>query len=299
MPEIWQFFVEPFHPARGAETIRGACGSVEKQRGIALANRDAYFCSLSRTIVYKGRYDLQFPGVRRFARSSFATTFAVFNTLFNEPQPSWHLAQPLRLRRRINGDQYDVSNRQRACAKAAETRSRLTVGRGSPSYEENVSIGEVRQRFRAAAPRGLSWKEDCRHGSSGLQKRSPAFAGRRGALDRASQQSEPGMAPRLWFLEARFVGSASWTAMAMRPMRTRAYDMRPADCRVRGPVWSTWKESRIAERQRLGPWRSSFASDKLPYEKTRAAGASRVRFAAKAAGTAPPRTSRAKSRGYF
>src|SRR5215831_20705800 len=54
MPEIWQFFVEPFHPSRGTERFERRLALMRKRAESLLPER-FYICSLSsETIVYKG-----------------------------------------------------------------------------------------------------------------------------------------------------------------------------------------------------------------------------------------------------
>src|SRR6266852_3670109 len=54
MPEIWQFFVEPFHPARAATRFEWRLSLLRKRAESLLPPR-CYICSLSsQTIVYKG-----------------------------------------------------------------------------------------------------------------------------------------------------------------------------------------------------------------------------------------------------
>ena len=99
MPEIWQFFVEPFHAARGAARFEWRLALLRKRAESLLPPR-CYICSLSsQTIVYKGLLTpWQFPQFYEDLRdTSFATTFAVFHQRYStNTQPSWHLAQPFR-----------------------------------------------------------------------------------------------------------------------------------------------------------------------------------------------------------
>ncbi len=99
MPEIWQFFVEPFHPARAAARFEWRLSLLRKRAESLLPPR-CYICSLSsQTIVYKGLLTpWQFPQFYEDLRDpSFAITFAVFHQRYStNTQPSWHLAQPFR-----------------------------------------------------------------------------------------------------------------------------------------------------------------------------------------------------------
>src|SRR3981081_438161 len=78
MPEIWQFFVEPFHAARGAARFEWRLALLRKRAESLLPPR-SYICSLSsQTIVYKGLLTpWQFPQFFRiFASRSFWRPFA-------------------------------------------------------------------------------------------------------------------------------------------------------------------------------------------------------------------------------
>src|SRR6267154_1701949 len=165
MPEIWQFFVEPFHPTRAMARFEWRLSLLRKRAESLLPPR-CYICSLSsQTIVYKGLLTpWQFPQFYEDLRdSSFATTFAVFHQRYStNTQPSWHLAQPFRYVAHNGG---------------------IVV---PPPRRERQRFGEFRQRFRAAAPRRpVLGRSHARHGSSGFSKRSPAFAGRARCADRA------------------------------------------------------------------------------------------------------------------
>ncbi len=99
MPETWQFFVESFHPARGAARFEWRLALLRKRAESLLPAR-CYICSLSsQTVVYKGLLTpWQFPQFYEDLRDpAFATTFAVFHQRYStNTQPSWHLAQPFR-----------------------------------------------------------------------------------------------------------------------------------------------------------------------------------------------------------
>ena len=78
--------------------------------------------------------------LRRFARSSFATTFAVFHQRYStNTQPSWHLAQPFRYSAHNGEINTIISNRRWIRAKDRELRAKLTVGAWFQILEENVS----------------------------------------------------------------------------------------------------------------------------------------------------------------
>src|SRR6267154_2713225 len=131
MPEIWQFFVESFHPARGAARFEWRLSLLGNCAESLLPPR-CYICSLSsQTIVYKGLLTpWQFPQFYEDLRDpSFAITFAVFHQRYStNTQPSWHLAQPFRYVAHNGEINTITSNRRWLRAKASEFRSRLTVG---------------------------------------------------------------------------------------------------------------------------------------------------------------------------
>src|SRR3984893_7353297 len=142
MPEIWQFFVEPFHPARGAARFEWRLAMLRK-RAEALLPARCYICSLSsQTVVYKGLLTpWQFPQFYEDLRDpAFATTFAVFHQPYSTTtQPSWHLAQPFRYVAHNGEINTIVSNRRWLRAKEREIRAKLTAGPWLRLLEENVS----------------------------------------------------------------------------------------------------------------------------------------------------------------
>src|SRR5215470_13992200 len=85
MPEIWQFFVEPFHASRGAAGFERRLAFLRKRAEAMLPAR-CYICSLSsETIVYKGLLTpWQFPQFYPDLRDpSFAGTFADFHQRYS------------------------------------------------------------------------------------------------------------------------------------------------------------------------------------------------------------------------
>ncbi len=233
MPEIWQFFVEPFHPARGTARFEWRLSLLRKRAESLLPPR-CYICSLSsQTIVYKGLLTpWQFPQFYEDLRDpSFATTFAVFHQRYStNTQPSWHLAQPFRYVAHNGEINTIVSNRRWLRAKAAEIRSQLTVGPWFPLLEENVSD--------SASP--------------AFEKDPLLSRDVRGALTALSQQSEPWDGPAaLVFSDGQFVG-AKLDRNGLRPLR---YTLTHDGLLIAGSETGLvdLDESRIAERQRLGP----------------------------------------------
>src|SRR3977135_2475210 len=142
MPEIWQFFIEPFHPARGAARFEWRLSLLRKRAESLLPPR-CYICSLSsQTVVYKGLLTpWQFPQFYEDLRdASFATTFAIFHQRYSTTtQPSWHLAQPFRYSAHNGEINTIISNRRWIRAKERELRAKLTVGPWFRILEENVS----------------------------------------------------------------------------------------------------------------------------------------------------------------
>src|SRR5207302_361831 len=213
MPEIWQFFVEPFHPARGAERFEWRLALLRKRAESLLPPR-CYICSLSsQTIVYKGLLTpWQFPQFYEDLRdSSFATTFAVFHQRYStNTQPSWHLAQPFRYVAH-NGEIHTiVSNRRWLRAKAAEFRARLTVGSWFPLLEENVSdSASFDNGFELRLLEGLSSEEAMLAMVPPAFEKDPLLSRDvRSALTALSQQSEPWDGPAaLVFSDGQFVGA--------------------------------------------------------------------------------------------
>src|SRR6267143_884641 len=222
MPEIWQFFVEPFHAARGAARFEWRLALLRKRAESLLPPR-SYICSLSsQTIVYKGLLTpWQFPQFYEDLRDpSFATTFSVFHQRYStNTQPSWHLAQPFRYVAHNGEINTIVSNRRWLRAKEREIRSRLTVGPWFPILEEKVS--------------------DSASFDNGLELR---------LLEGLS--SEEAMLA-LVFSDGEFVG-AKLDRNGLRPMR---YTLTHDGLLIAGSETGLvdLEESRIAERQRLGP----------------------------------------------
>src|SRR5947209_735895 len=257
MPEIWQFFVEPFHPARATTRFAWRLAFLRKRAEPLLPPR-SYICSLSsQTIVYKGLLTpWQFPQFYEDLRDpSFKTTFAVFHQRYStNTQPSWHLAQPFRYVAHNGEINTIVSNRRWLRAKEREIRSRLTVGPWFPILEENVSDS-------ASFDNGLELRllEGLSSEDAMLAMVPPAFEKDpllsrdvRGALSSLSQQSEPWDGPAaLVFSDGEFVG-AKLDRHGLRPVRyTLTRDGLPIAGSEVGII--DFEESRIAERQRLGP----------------------------------------------
>ncbi len=257
MPEIWQFFVEPFHPTRGAVRFEWRLALLRKRAESLLPAR-CYICSLSsRTVVYKGLLTpWQFPQFYEDLRDpSFATTFAVFHQRYStNTQPSWHLAQPFRYVAHNGEINTIVSNRRWLRAKEREIHAKLTAGSWLHLLEENVSdSASFDNAFELKLLEGSSVE------AAMLSMVPPAFENDpllsrdvRAALASLSQNSEPWDGPAaLVFSDGQFVG-AKLDRNGLRPLR---YTLTHDGLLVAGSEVGIidLDESRIAERQRLGP----------------------------------------------
>src|SRR5438477_466242 len=257
MPEIWQFFVEPFHPARAMARLEWRLSLLRKRAESLLPPR-CYICSLSsHTIVYKGLLTpWQFPQFYEDLRDpSFATTFAVFHQRYStNTQPSWDLAQPFRYVAHNGKINTLVSNRRWLRAKATEFRSRLAVGSWFPLLEENVSdSASFDNGFELRLLEGMSSEEAMLAMVPPAFEKDPLLSRDvRGALTALSQRSEPWDGPAaLVFSDGQFVG-AKLDRNGLRPLR---YTLTHDGLLIAGSETGLvdLDESRIAERQRLGP----------------------------------------------
>jgi glutamate synthase domain-containing protein 2/glutamate synthase domain-containing protein 1/glutamate synthase domain-containing protein 3 len=257
MPETWQFFVEPFHPARGAARFEWQLALLRK-RAESLLPSHCYICSLSsQTVVYKGLLTpWQFPQFYEDLRDpAFATTFAVFHQRYStNTQPSWHLAQPFRYVAHNGEINTIVSNRRWMRAKERETRARLSAGPWLRLLEENVSdSASFDNAFEVKLLEGFSAD------AAMLSMVPPAFENDpllsrdvRGALASLAQHGEPWDGPAaLVFSDGQFVG-AKLDRNGLRPLR---YTLTHDGLLIAGSEVGIidLEESRIAERQRLGP----------------------------------------------
>src|ERR1700674_2149149 len=257
MPEIWQFFVEPFHPARGAARFEWRLALLRKRAESVMPAR-SYICSLSSlSVVYKGLLTpWQFPQFYEDLRDpSFATTFAVFHQRYStNTQPSWDLAQPFRYVAHNGEINTIVSNRRWMRAKDHELRAKLTVGPWFRVLEEKVSdSASFDNGFEAKLLEGFSPE------AAMLAMVPPAFENDpllsrdvRAALAALSQNGEAWDGPAaLVFSDGQFVG-AKLDRNGLRPLR---YTLTHDGLLVAGSEVGIIdvEESRIAERQRLGP----------------------------------------------
>src|SRR3984885_12383792 len=257
MPEAWQFYVSPFHATREPAKFEFRLALLRKRAESMLPER-CYICSLSSlTVVYKGLLTpWQFPQFYEDLRDSlFATTFAVFHQRYStNTSPSWHLAQPFRYSAHNGEINTIISNRRWIRAKDRELRAKLTVGNWYEILEENVSDSAS---FDNAFEQKLL--EEYSPEAAMLSMVPPAFENDpllsrdvRGALASLSQDSEPWDGPAaLVFSDGNFVG-AKLDRNGLRPLR---YTLTHDGLLIAGSETGLvdLPESRIAERQRLGP----------------------------------------------
>ena len=257
MPEVWQFFVEAPAPAPANDRFEWRLCLLRKRAESLLPAR-SYICSLSsRTVVYKGLLTpWQFPQFYEDLRDpSFATTFAIFHQRYStNTQPSWHLAQPFRYVAHNGEINTIVSNRRWLRAKERELRAKLTVDSWFQPLEDKVSDSAS---FDNALE--LRLLEGFSPEAAMLAMVPPAFENDpllsrdvRGALSVLSQHGEPWDGPAaLVFSDGQFVG-AKLDRNGLRPMR---YTLTHDGIVVAGSETGLidFEESRIAERQRLGP----------------------------------------------
>src|SRR5207302_10507042 len=257
MPEIWQFFVAASDASQEGEGFERRLMLLRK-RAESLMPPRCYLSSLSsQTIVYKGLLTpWQFPQFYEDLRDpSFATSFAVFHQRYStNTQPSWHLAQPFRYVAHNGEINTIVSNRRWLRAKAAEFRARLTVGSWFPLLEENVSdSASFDNAFELRLLEGLSSEEAMLAMVPPAFEKDPLFSRDvRSALTALSQQTEPWDGPAaLVFSDGQFVG-AKLDRNGLRPLR---YTLTHDGLLIAGSETGLvdLDESRIAERQRLGP----------------------------------------------
>jgi glutamate synthase domain-containing protein 2/glutamate synthase domain-containing protein 1/glutamate synthase domain-containing protein 3 len=257
MPEIWQFFVEPINRAKLPARFERRMAMMRKRAEIAMPAR-CYICSLSsRTVVYKGLLTpWQFPQFYEDLRDpSFATTFAIFHQRYStNTQPSWDLAQPFRHVAHNGEINTIVSNRRWMRAKQREQRTALKVGAWFQALEPNVSdSASFDNAFELKLLEGLSAEEAMLGLVPPAFERDPVLSRDvRAALTAVSQQGEPWDGPAaLVFSDGQSVG-AKLDRNGLRPLR---YTLTHDGLLIAGSETGLidFEESRIAERQRLGP----------------------------------------------
>ena len=257
MPEIWQFFVEPINRAKLPARFERRMAMMRKRAEIAMPPR-CYICSLSsRTVVYKGLLTpWQFPQFYEDLRDpSFATTFAIFHQRYStNTQPSWDLAQPFRHVAHNGEINTIVSNRRWMRAKQREQRTALKVGAWFRALEPNVSdSASFDNAFELKLLEGLSPEEAMLGLVPPAFEKDPVLSRDvRAALTAVSQHSEPWDGPAaLVFSDGQLVG-AKLDRNGLRPLR---YTLTHDGLLIAGSETGLidFEESRIAERQRLGP----------------------------------------------
>jgi glutamate synthase (ferredoxin) len=257
MPEIWQFFVEPINRAKLPARFERRMAMMRKRAEIAMPAR-CYICSLSsRTVVYKGLLTpWQFPQFYEDLRDpSFATTFAIFHQRYStNTQPSWDLAQPFRHVAHNGEINTIVSNRRWMRAKQREQRAALKAGAWFQALEPNVSdSASFDNAFELKLLEGLSAEEAMLGLVPPAFEKDPVLSRDvRAALTAVSQQGEPWDGPAaLVFSDGQLVG-AKLDRNGLRPLR---YTLTHDGLLIAGSETGLidFEESRIAERQRLGP----------------------------------------------
>ena len=257
MPEIWQFFVAASDASNEAGGFERRLMLLRK-RAESLMPPRCYLCSLSsQTIVYKGLLTpWQFPQFYEDLRDpSFTVAFAVFHQRYStNTQPSWHLAQPFRYVAHNGEINTIVSNRRWLRAKERQIQQRLKVGSWFSILEDNVSDSATFDNgFELRLLDGLSSGEAMLAMVPPAYERDPLLSRDvRNALTALSQQTEPWDGPAaLVFSDGQVVG-AKLDRNGLRPMR---YTLTHDGLLVAGSETGLvdLDESRIAERQRLGP----------------------------------------------
>src|SRR5256886_3316585 len=257
MPEIWQFFVAPFHPARGDAKFEPRL-SLMRKRAESLMPARCYICSLSsQSVVYKGLLTpWQFPQFYADLRdSSYGTTFAIFHQRYStNTQPSWHLAQPFRYVAHNGEINTIVSNRRWLRAKEREIQERLKVGPWFSILEDNVSdSASFDNGYELRLLDGLSSEEAMLAMMPPAYEKDPSLSRDvRCALSALSRQTEPWDGPAAMVVsDGQWVG-AKLDRNGLRPLRyTLTHDGLVIAGSETGLV--DLEESQIAERQRLGP----------------------------------------------
>ncbi|MBS1840048.1 MAG: glutamate synthase large subunit [Acidobacteria bacterium] len=257
MPEIWQFFVAAFHPSRGDERFESRLALMRKRAESSMPAR-CYISSLSsQSVVYKGLLTpWQFPQFYADLRDpSYETTFAIFHQRYStNTSPSWHLAQPFRYVAHNGEINTIVSNRRWLRAKERQIRNELAVGPWFHALEENVSdSASFDNGFEVKLLQGFSAEEAM------LTMTPPAFENDpllsrdvRAALSALSLHSEPWDGPAAMIFSDGQVVGAKLDRNGLRPLRyTVTHDGLVVAGSETGLI--DFEESRIAERQRLGP----------------------------------------------
>jgi glutamate synthase (ferredoxin) len=263
-PDIWHFFVEPFHPGRETPRFERRLALLRKRAESLLPSR-CYVCSLSsRTVVYKGlltpRQFLEFYEDLR--DPAFKATFAIFHQRYStNTQPSWHLAQPFRHVAHNGEINTIVSNRRWLRAKKRMIRECLGVGNWFHLLEENVSdSASFDNAFELNLLMGRSPDAAMLSMMPPAFEKDPALSPEvRAGLASLSQNAEPWDGPAaLIFTDGEVVG-AKLDRNGLRPLR---YTLTHDGLLIAGSETGLidLDESRIAKRHRLGPGEMIIAS---------------------------------------
>ena len=257
MPRIWQFFVAPSRAARGAARFETRLTSLRK-RAELLSPKGTYFCSVSsRMVVYKGLLTpWQLPKFYADLRDErFKISFSIFHQRYStNTRPSWQLAQPFRYTAHNGEINTIVSNRRWIAARGAQIRERLGVGEWFGLLEQGASdSASFDNGFELRIRQGQSAEDTMLAMVPPVFEKDPTLsdAAKRG-LEALYLQGEPWDGPAaLIFTDGTFLG-AKLDRNGLRPLRyTRTRDGLVVVGSETGLV--DLDESRIAERQRLGP----------------------------------------------
>ncbi len=261
MPEIWQFFIEPLPVKIPIATTAGKFErslSLLRKRAESLLPERAYISSLSsRTIVYKGLLTpWQFPHFYEDLRSpDFAAHFAIFHQRYStNTEPSWQLAQPFRYVAHNGEINTIVSNRRWLRARQREVRKRIGVGEWFQMLEDYVSDS-------ASFDNALELKllEEKSVETAMLALVPTAFAEDpflssdvRRTLEVLSREGEPWDGPAAMVFSDGLSVGVKLDRNGLRPMR---YLVTHDGLVIAGSETGLvdLEESRIKERQRLGP----------------------------------------------
>src|SRR5277367_3401129 len=254
MPEIWQFYVEAEKPGTDFERQL----ALLRKRAEPLLPPRCYICSLSsESVVYKGLLTpWQFPQFYEDLRDpSFTATFAVFHQRYStNTQPSWDLAQPFRHVAHNGEINTILSNRRWTRAREKELRTRLGVDDWFAALEQGVSdSASFDNAFELKLLEGYTPAAAMLALVPPAFEKDPHFSRDvRAALRARSRDGEPWDGPAaLVFYGDGYVG-AKLDRNGLRPLR---YTLTHDGLLVAGSETGLidLEESRIAERQRLGP----------------------------------------------
>jgi len=145
MPETWQFFVEPFHPTRGAARFKWRWRCYANARNRFCQRAATFVRFLRRWLFIKAANALAISAILRDLRDpSFATTFAIFHQRYSTNTAAFRIWRSRSACGAPRRDHTIVSNR-RGCARKSEKSRAKTYGwPWLRTLEENVAIRELR-----------------------------------------------------------------------------------------------------------------------------------------------------------